>query len=59
MKYRIRVYMDWRSCGTVEVEADDAEEAKDAAMERLMDGDVDWEDAVFLRHGIEVGERHG
>lgn len=61
MKYSVEVYKEWTEYGTVIVEADDIEDARDQATEMLNDGseDIEWqgENMTPGNHGIEsVGE---
>lgn len=44
MNYLVKVSREWKEFGTVTIEADSADEAREAAMEMLLDGDegIEW-----------------
>lgn len=45
MKFLVKVSREWKEYGTVTIEADSADDARDVAMEMLVDGDdeIEWE----------------
>lgn len=47
-KFKVEVSKDWTEYGDVEVEADDEDEARDAALGLLIDGseDIQWQDSM-------------
>lgn len=44
-KYKITVYREWTEYGEIEIEASDADSARDEATDILTsdDGDIDWQ----------------